>query len=200
MSKEPPHALLHSAVTASAAERLPADLPPSAPPASPQGRILYNDLNISIDRDGVWHYDGSPITRKELVCLFASALFRDAAGAYWLVTPTEISLVEVADVPFLAVEQFVAGSGRGQLLSYRTNVDEIVTADETHPLVVREAPASGERVPYVRVREGIDARLTRAVYYQLVDLGVEERIAGEARFGVWSAGTFFPLGRLDAGG
>ncbi len=54
-------------------------------------------------------------------------------------------------------------------------------------------------VPYLFVRKGLEARLTRAVYYELVELGVEERRDGAPEYGVWSAGLFFPLGTLGAG-
>lgn len=40
---------------------------PGAPPPSPSRRVLYGDLDIRIDRDGVRHYHGSPIRRKELL-------------------------------------------------------------------------------------------------------------------------------------
>ena len=153
-------------------------------------------LNIRIDRDGVWFYHGSPIGRKELVRLFASVLKRDTDGRYLLETPAECGFIEVEDAPFLAVELTSAGQGRDRTLSFRTNLDQIVTADRDHPLHVDEDAVTREPKPYVRVRDRLEARLTRAVYYELVELGAEETIAGESRFGVWSAGQFFPLGSL----
>jgi len=166
-------------------------------PMSPQGRVVCDDLDMRIDRDGVWHYDGSVIRRKELVCLFASVLTRDEDGRYWLVTPNEIGLVEVEDAPFIAVEMFDAGSGREQMISLRTNVDEIVTVNDEHSLHVVTNPETGEPSPYVRLREGIEARVARSVYYELVARGVEEEIGGQIFFGVWSSGSFFALGKLD---
>ena len=182
----------------------PPDLPDFTPisgpgclPVAPGKRTVCGDLDIRIDRGGVWHYRGSPIPRKEMVCLFASTLTRAADGAYWLVTPVEMGRIEVEDVPFLAVELFVAGSGHEQVLSLRTNVDEIVTIDEDHPLEVETHPSTGEPAPYVVVRDGIRARLTRSVYYEVVGRGLEEKIDGEQFYGVWSAGSFFVIGRLD---
>jgi uncharacterized protein len=150
-------------------------------------------LDIRIARDGAWFYRGSPIGRLPLVKLFASVLHREADGCYWLVTPAERGRVEVEDVPFLAVELTVAGEGRDQLLIFRTNLDDIVTAGPDHPLRVKTA-ANGEPAPYILVRGGLEARLTRPVFYQLVDLGAEEEVAGAGRFGVWSSGAFFGLG------
>lgn len=152
---------------------------------------------MRIDRDGVWYYHGSAIRRKELVCLFASVLTRDEDGRYWLVTPNEIGLVRVEDAPFIAVEMFEAGSGREKMISLRTNVDEIVTINNEHSLHVVTNSETGEPSPYVRLREGIEARVARSVYYELVAQGVEEEIDGQLFFGVWSSGSFFALGKLE---
>jgi hypothetical protein len=151
------------------------------------------DLEIRIARDGTWSYRGSPIDRAPLVRLFASVLRREPDGSYWLVTPAERGRVTVDDVPFAAVELTVEGEGREQALIFRTNVDDSVTADENHPLRVAIDPATGEPSPYLLVRDGLEARLTRAVFYQLVDLVAEERVGDVNRFGVWSKGRFFPL-------
>ena len=168
------------------------------PPAKAGGRIDRGRLNIRIDRHGVWYYEGSPINRKSLVCLFASVLTRDASGEYWLATPAEIGRIEVEDAPFIAVELYVAGAGRAQILSVRTNVDEIVTIDNDHPITIVTNPATGEPSPYVTVREGIDARLSRSVFYELVDLGVEQSTGGAHMVGVWSSECLFSLGSMEA--
>ncbi len=151
---------------------------------------------MRIDRNGTWYYHGSPIGRKELVCLFASVLRRYPDGSYWLVTPAEAGRVEVEDAPFVGVELFVSGSGRDMVLSVRTNVDEVVTIDAAHPLKM-VAEDGGEPIPYVEVRDGIAARLTRPVFYELVALGTEEKAGADPLFGIWSRGTFFPLGSLE---
>jgi len=155
------------------------------------------DLNLRIGRDGTWFYHGSPIPRKEMVCLFASALVRADDGGYWLITPGEAGRIEVEDAPFLAVELFRNGSGREQVISFRTNVDEMVTLDQDHPLRVTIDPASGEPSPYILVRDGLEARLGRAVYYELVAHGLEEKVGMEVLYGIWSRGTFFPMGKAD---
>lgn len=160
-------------------------------------------FDIRINRDGLWFYHGSPIGRKELVKLFASVLRRDAEGRFLLETPAERGVIEVEDAPFLAVELTVEGVGPNQRLSFRTNLDENVVADAAHPLRIVSDPTTGEPSPYVTVRDGLEARLTRSVYYELVELGGEDtmngQMNGETRFGVWSAGTFFSLGHWDGG-
>lgn len=158
-------------------------------------RVNHGRIDMKIARDGKWFYHGTPIPRKEMVCLFASTLTRRSDGSYWLVTPTEEGEIEVEDVPFLAVELFTCGSGRDCVFSFRTNVDEIIPLDRDHPL--RIVCNRDGAPPYLTVREGLEARLTRSVYYELVGLGLEEAVGQERLYGVWSTGLFFPLGRLD---
>lgn len=125
-------------------------------------------------------------------------LHRDAEGTYWLITPAERGRITVADAPFIAVELSRSGEARDQVLMVRTNLDDTVTLDRDHRLRVAADAATGEPRPYVQVRNLLEARLARPVFYELVDLGCEERVGDETLFGVWSQGTFFPLGRLDA--
>jgi uncharacterized protein len=155
------------------------------------------DLDIRIGRDGTWYYRSSPIRRLPLVKLFASVLRREVDGRYFLVTPAERGGIEVDDVPFLAVELTATGCSHDQRRMLRTNLDEIVTAGLEHPLRLRTT-ARGETVPYVLVRDGLEARLLRPVFYDLVGLGTMECDAGGASFGVWSDGTFFRLGAPGA--
>lgn len=124
----------------------------------------------------------------EMVKLFASVLRRDENGDYWLQTPVEKVPVEVEDAPFLGVELKAEGRGACRRLRLRTNLDDWVTLDDAHPLVIRQGEA-GPR-PYVMLSGGLEARLTRSVYYQLADLA--ETGPGGAP-GVRSAGRFFPL-------
>ncbi|MFO1069392.1 MAG: DUF1285 domain-containing protein [Geminicoccaceae bacterium] len=160
-----------------------------------RGEAACGDLGMRIDRDGRWHYRGSPIGRMPMVRLFASILHRLPDGSYWLVTPAEQGTVEVDDVPFVAVELRSGGEGRAQRLEFRTNLDDWVTAGPDHPLVVRPT-ADGSEAPYLTVRDGLEARLLRPVFYHLVELA-EPEPSGE-RLGVWSDGVFFPIGSADA--
>jgi hypothetical protein len=156
--------------------------------------LACGHFNIRIARDGTWFYHGSPIGRKPLVRLFASVLQRDDEGRFLLVTPVEQGLIDVDDAPFTAVAMTVSGSGRAQRLSFRTNLDEEVTADAAHPIRVVEDPATREPSPYVRVRGRLDALILRPVFYELVELATTERVDGADAFGVWSGGSFFPIG------
>jgi len=165
----------------------------------------HGDLPFLIKRDGTWLYRGSPIQRKELVCLFSSVLLRDAAGAYWLETPAERGRIQVEDTPWVAVELdwTRCGAERQQCLTFRTNVDQVVTAGPEHPIRVAHNALTCEPTPYLLVRPGnggppLEARISRAVYYELVALAVPGCCAGRKQLGVWSCGVFFPLGDLPA--
>ncbi len=179
--------------------------PGSLPGRLPPLRAECGDFSMRIARDGSWFYKGSPIGRKELVCLFASVLKREADGSFWLETPVERGRIEVEDAPFVAVEMwwrscadpFVPSDAPGaeprQCLTFRTNLDEMVTADSDHPIRVVIDPKTREPRPYITVRPGLEARINRAVFYELAALAEPEQIEGRSMLGVWSQGVFFPI-------
>lgn len=151
---------------------------------------------IRIARDGTWHHEGSPIRREGLVKLFASVLRRDENGDYWLRTPAEKGRIEVEDAPFLAVELAQTGVREHQVLKFRTTLDEWVEAGPLRPLRVAIDPETGEPAPYILVRDGLEARIARAVYYHLVEIGEERRSEDRTELGVWSHRQFFVLGTI----
>jgi hypothetical protein len=161
-------------------------------------------LPFLIKRDGTWLYQGTPINRKELVCLFASVLQREKDGSWWLQTPVERGQIDVEDAPFVAIELDWTGDGRYQTLSFRTNVDQVVTAGPEHPIRVSHDIITCDPTPYILVRPGgghlaVEARISRAVFYELVALSVHEWVGSRRMLGVWSQGKFFPLGEAPSG-
>ena len=170
----------------------------SAPAFPPGAKRDCGDFGIRIARDGSWHYQNSLIGRKELVCLFASVLRRDPDGSFVLETPVERGTIIVEDAPFIAVELYWKNDGGRQVLSFRTNRDEMVTADAEHPIRVQLCPKTGEPRPYVMVRPGLEARINRSVVYELVALAEPEEMSGQEVLGVWSEGVFFPIDSLPA--
>ena len=146
---------------------------------------------IRILADGTWTYHGSPIGRPALVKLFAGVLRRDEAGDYWLITPAERGRIVVDDAPFVAVEMSAVGDGRQAVLSFRTNLDDEVTAGPEHPIRVAFDGENGQPRPYILVRDGMEALIARSVYYALADRAVDH----EGTMGGWSAGCFFALER-----
>ncbi len=171
--------------------------------AASRSQVECGDLPFLIKRDGTWLYRGSPINRKELVCLFSGVLKREADGSFWLETPAERGRIDVEDAPFVAVELHWTGDARDQVLSFRTNIDQMVTAGPNHSIRVAHDYLTCEPTPYLHVRDGIgsapvEARIARAVYYELVALAIPGMVRGRKVLGVWSCGCFFPLGDLPA--
>jgi len=152
---------------------------------------------MRIDRSGNWHYNGSPIRRLALVKLFASVLRRDDDGGYWLVTPAEACPIRVEDAPFSAVAMECRNPGHDQEIILRTNLDVFVTVDADHPIRVEINRETGEPAPYVVIDGNLEAKITRSVFYDLVDLGVERERDDITVIGIWSKGTFFEIGELN---
>ncbi|WP_340643614.1 DUF1285 domain-containing protein [Roseococcus suduntuyensis] len=173
-----------------------------SPPPRPKHDC--GDLDMRIARDGTWFYKGSPIGRKELVCLFASVLKREPDGSYLLETPVERGRITVEDAPFVAVEMVWrhcdCGTGLApqQCLTFRTNCDEVVTAGRKHPIRIQLDRRTREPRPYVTIRPGLEAKINRAVFYEMVALAVTERMDGREIMGVWSEGVFFPIDEVTA--
>ena len=147
------------------------------------------DIDIRIARDGAWFHDGSPISRPALVRLFSTVLRRDPDG-FHLVTPAEKLRIKVEDAPFMAVRVDRVGED----LRFVTNVGDEVWAGPDHVLDVGQDALTGEPAPYLHVRRGLTARLTRPVFYELADLA-EPRPGGE--LAVRSGGRWFPIGAAE---
>jgi uncharacterized protein len=158
------------------------------------------DIGMRIAADGTWFYQGSPIGRPALVRLFSTILRKDP-DRHVLVTPAEMVLVAVEDAPFVAVELHAAEESGRQMLRFRTNVDDWTLASEKTPLRFEKEQSGGLR-PYVLVRGGLWARVSRPVYLEIVDLAEARIVDGIDMLGVMSDGRFFsmaPMSDLDLG-
>jgi hypothetical protein len=165
------------------------------PPVHLWNPDFCGDIDMRIAADGSWHYLGTPIGRPAMVRLFSTILKRED-DKYFLVTPVEKVGIRVDDAPFLAVEMQTDGEGEARRLRFRTNVDDWVDCGADNRLRF-EAAADGGLTPYLHVRRGLWAKVTRALYYDLVDMGEERMADGAEMFGVMSAGVFFPMGRAE---
>ena len=155
------------------------------------------DIDMRIAGDGTWFYQGTPIGRAALVKLFASVLKREG-DKHFLVTPVEKCGIAVDDAPFLAVELKVEDGAAGRLLHFRTNVDDWVACGPEHALRFEPETATGGLKPYLHVRRDLWAKVTRALFYDLVELGEEREIDGANMFGVASGGAFFVMAPADS--
>ena len=188
--QKPPERLLRGMEgVAAARKRGPAPVHLWNPP-------FCGEIDMRIAVDGTWFYNGSPIGRLPLVQLFASILRRDE-DRYVLVTPVERVGIKVDDAPFLAVELISGDASGAPTLSFRTNVEDFVTVDGDHPLRFEQGASEGLK-PYVLVRGGLWALVTRALFYDLAALGETRRWEGGDWFGVASSGIFFPMTKAAA--
>lgn len=147
------------------------------------------DIDIFIRKDGVWFHEGTPIGREALVRLFSTVLRKDPDG-FHLVTPGEKMKIRVEDAPFVATRV----DREGAVLKFLTNVgDEVEAGPETGIRVEMDAD-SGEPRPYLHVRRGLEALITRPVFYELVEMAEERQGPEGPELGIESNGAWFPLG------
>jgi hypothetical protein len=138
---------------------------------------------MRIARDGTWYHEGSPINRPAMVRLFSTVLRREPDGRHVLVTPAEKLDIEVEDTAFRAVEMESEGKDRSRRIAFRLDSGDAAILGPDHPLRL-------EPTPRILVRHGLEAELTRPVYYELAEIALAE---GGDPPGVWSDGTYFPL-------
>ena len=150
------------------------------------------EIDIVIKRDGRWLHEGAVIGRDAMVRLFSTILRKDADG-YWLVTPVEKLRLTVEDAPFIAVRV----DRDGDQLRFLTNVGDEVVADADH-LIRVEVSADGEPRPYLHVRRGLEALISRAVFYELVEMAEDRDTPEGRRLGIESGGVWFVLGPAEA--
>lgn len=155
------------------------------------------DLDMEIKADGTWFYMGTPIGRMPLVQLFASVLRKDEDGKTYLVTPVEKVGIRVEDAHFVAVEMNVHGTGQDQVLTFRTNVGDVVEAGPEHPLRFVDEEGTDGLKPYLHVRGRLEALVARPVMYEIAQIGEEIEIDGVTMFAVRSNGAVFPVMPMD---
>ncbi|MDE1158073.1 MAG: DUF1285 domain-containing protein [Neorhizobium sp.] len=173
------------------------------PPVETWNPPFCGDIDMEIRADGTWFYMGTPIGRAPLVRLFSTVLRRDDDGKTYLVTPVEKVGIRVVDAPFLAVEMEVgemengaveSGKESGEpVLTFRTNVGDVVAAGAAHPLRFQICGDNNELKPYLTVRGRLEALLSRAVMYQLVERGETIDVDGMPMFAVRSGGMVFAI-------
>ncbi len=163
------------------------------PPVEKWHPDYCGDIDMVIKRDGTWFYMGSPIGRAPLVRLFSTVLRKDEDGKTYLVTPVEKIGITVEDAPFVAVEMNAHGAGDEQVLTFRTNVGDMVEAGPDNPLRFEIVKENDGIKPYILVRGRLEALVSRAVMYELVELGEEVEIDGVIEFALRSNGMLFPI-------
>lgn len=162
------------------------------PPVHLWNPPFCGDIDMRIARDGTWFHEGTPIGRAGLVKLFSSILKREG-DRYFLVTPVEKVGIIVEDAPLLATDFTATGEGAAQTLRFFTKTEDEATCDAAHPLRITRDQETGEPSPYILIRANLEALIDRKSFYRLIELGCHETVDGQGWFGIWSAGSFFPV-------
>ena len=159
------------------------------PPVEEWNPEYCGDIGMEIKSDGTWYYMGTPIARQKIVKLFSRILRREKDNSFVLVTPVEKVLVKVADAPFIATFVEIIGEGKNLNLKFDTNVDDTIVASKDYPIRVSIDKNTNEPSPYVLIRKNLEAKISRSVFYELVNIAEHYN----NKFGVWSGGSFFPF-------
>jgi hypothetical protein len=158
------------------------------PPVDRWNPERCGDSRMRIARDGTWYHDRQPIQRPAMVRLFSTVLRREPDGRHVLVTPVEKLDIDVECTAFRAVEMQSEGDGRERSIAFRLNTGDAVILGPDHPLRIVETDNGPS--PRLLVRHGLEAELTRSVYYELAELALDE---GNVPPGIWSGAMFFSL-------
>jgi hypothetical protein len=168
-----------------------------AAPVEKWNPAYCGELDIEIRSDGTWFYLGTPIGRAALVRLFSTVLRKDEDGRTYLVTPVEKIAIRVEDAPFIAVELDASMRGESRVLTFRTNVGDVVEAGPQNPLRFDEEAETGGLKPYLLVRGRLEALVGRSVTHELLALGEEIEVEGRRMFALRSNGAVFPVMPAD---
>ena len=158
------------------------------PPVDKWNPAHCGHSGMRIARDGTWFHEGSPIDRPAMVRLFSTVLRREPDGSHVLVTPGEKLQIDVETTAFRAIEMQTEGQGSSRTIAFKLDSGDGVIAGPEHPLSL--APGENGPSPRLAVRHGLEAELSRPVYYELAEIALAE--SGDPP-GVWSGGVFFPL-------
>lgn len=158
------------------------------PPVDRWNPERCGDSGMRIGRDGTWYHEGKPIGRTAMVRLFSTVLRRESDGRHVLVTPVEKLDIEVECTAFRAISMRNEGEGHERRVAFGLDSGDVVMLDAEHPL--RVVGTENGPSPRLLVRHGLEAELTRGVYYELAELALAE---GSDPAGVWSNGSFFAL-------
>lgn len=158
------------------------------PPVDKWNPPACGQSDMRIASDGTWYHEERPITRPAMVRLFSTILRREADGTHVLVTPVEKLEIHVDRTAFRAIEMQSNGTGPERTIAFALDSGDAVILGKDHPLhLVQEGNGPS---PRILVRHGLEAELSRPVYYELAEIAL-----GEANDppGIWSDGCFFPL-------
>lgn len=129
------------------------------------------DIDIIIKHDCSWIHEGGEIKREALVKLFSTVLWFEN-GEHYLKTPAEQLKITVETTPFLITNMSVSKQGTpDQQIAFTTSYGDTVILGDDHPLNLNKSLVPDQEIPIVEVRYGMQGRLSRSVFTELVELG-----------------------------
>ncbi len=139
-----------------------------------KNRLAWNperegSIDIRIAANGTWFHEGRPIPRDSMVKLFSGILRRED-DQYFLVTPVEKLKIQVDDAPFVARLVETIEQPGGSAIIFTTNTDERIPLDDNHALRIVSSAEDDQPRPYLMVREGMEALVSRSAFYDLLNL------------------------------
>ena len=160
------------------------------PPVHLWNPDLCEGVEMKIDREGNWFYQGSIIGRDKLKILFSRILkFED--GNYYLVTPVEKVLVKVDLAPYMIIDYEVDSDHENIIL--KTNLDLSIPLNKEHKLEVKKI--GDEHIPFVHVRNNIEGFISRSVYYSLIEIALKQDNGSSDQLTLRSFDCDFNLGQ-----
>ena len=162
------------------------------PPVHLWNPDLCEGVEMKIDREGNWFYQGSIIGRDKLKILF-SRILKFENSRYFLVTPVEKVPVIVDLAPYMIVDYEVDSDHKNIIL--KTNLDLSIPLDQDHKLEVRNI--DGEYIPFVHVRNNIEGFISRSVYYSLIEIALKQDNVFEGKLSLTSFDYVFDLGNIS---
>ncbi len=162
------------------------------PPVHLWNPDLCEGVEMKIDREGNWFYQGSIIGRDKLKILF-SRILKFENSRYFLVTPVEKVPVTVDLAPYMIVDYEVDSDHKNIIL--KTNLDLSIPLDQDHKLEVRNI--DGEYIPFVHVRNNIEGFISRSVYYSLIEIALRQDNVFEGQLSLTSFDCVFELGNIS---
>ena len=160
------------------------------PPVHLWNPDLCEGVEMRIDREGNWFYQGSIIGRDNLKILF-SKILKFENGKYYLVTPVEKVPVTVDLAPYMIVDYEVDLDHKNIIL--KTNLDLSIPLDKDHQLELKKI--GDEHIPFVHVRNNIEGFISRSVYYSLIEIALKQDNGSSDQLTLKSFNCDFNLGQ-----
>tara|TARA_B100000287_G_C20634742_1_gene781219 strand:+ start:1282 stop:1821 length:540 start_codon:yes stop_codon:yes gene_type:complete len=161
------------------------------PPVHLWNPEICEGVEMKIDREGNWFYQGSIIGRHKLKILF-SRILKFENNNYYLVTPIEKVLVNVDIAPYMIIDYEIDSLNENIIL--KTNLDLSVPLDKDHRMDLKKV--GDELIPFIKVRDNIEGFISRSVYYSLIEIALAQGNSSSGELILKSFDHLFSLGEM----